>query len=207
MAYTAAGCTDTISHAVTVWAGPGIGFTATPFEGCAPLVVTLDNQSTGDGMSFAWDLGDGGSSVLEEPGQNTYYASLTEDTTYTITLTATNFAVPWIHPWSSPFIRSPLRSSARTSIQAAPRGRSLSATSPSAKRTAISGISATASPAPPPTASCSTRITPGRTIPPTPLRWWPPMPAEAIRRNTPSPRCPITSPASSTPTPPAAVRH
>ncbi|MBK7248743.1 MAG: hypothetical protein IPI05_13925 [Flavobacteriales bacterium] len=91
VAYTAAGCTDTISHAVTVWAGPGIGFTATPFEGCAPLVVTLDNQSTGDGMSFAWDLGDGGSSVLEEPGQNTYYASLTEDTTYTITLTATNF--------------------------------------------------------------------------------------------------------------------
>ena len=90
VAYTVAGCTDTISHDVTVWAGPAIGFTATPLEGCAPLVVTLDNQSSGEGMSYAWDLGDGGSSTLEEPGQNIYYASLFADTTYTVTLTATN---------------------------------------------------------------------------------------------------------------------
>lgn len=90
VAYTDAGCTDTVSHDVLVWDGPTIDFTAMPLEGCAPLTVSLDNQSSGEGMSYAWDLGDGSITSVEEPGGNTYYASLTADTTYTITLSATN---------------------------------------------------------------------------------------------------------------------
>lgn len=90
-ATSAEGCTNSISHDVTVWAGPAVAFDATPTDGCAPLVVNLDNQSFGDGLSFAWDFGDGSTSTDEEPGQHTYYASLVWDTTYTITLAVTNF--------------------------------------------------------------------------------------------------------------------
>lgn len=85
-----AGCTSTSAQAVTVWAGPTVAFAATPVDGCAPLLVSLDNQSFGDGLSYAWDLGDGSSSTAEEPGAHTYFASQLGDTTYTITLTATN---------------------------------------------------------------------------------------------------------------------
>ncbi len=87
---TTEGCTSSISHDITVWAGPTVAFNLSPAQGCGPLVVTLDNQSTGNGMSYLWDFGDGGSSVLEQPGQRTYQAGVLSDTTYTITLTATN---------------------------------------------------------------------------------------------------------------------
>ncbi|MEO7082278.1 MAG: PKD domain-containing protein, partial [Flavobacteriales bacterium] len=90
-ASSAAGCTNTISHDVTVWAGPTVGFDLSPFEGCGPLEVLLDNQSFGDGVTYDWDLGDGTGSTLEQPGQNTYAATLTGDATYTIVLTATNY--------------------------------------------------------------------------------------------------------------------
>ena len=85
-----AGCTSTSTQAVTVWAGPNVAFAATPVDGCAPLLVSLDNQSFGDGLSYTWDLGDGSSTTAEEPGAHSYFASQTGDTTYTITLTATN---------------------------------------------------------------------------------------------------------------------
>lgn len=90
-AISAEGCTHSIAHDVIVWAGPEIGFDVSPVEGCAPLVVTLDNQSTGEGVSYAWDFGDGTASIVEDPGPLTYHASVIGDTTYTITLTATNF--------------------------------------------------------------------------------------------------------------------
>lgn len=87
---TGAGCTNTTTSPVTVWEGPTVGFSASPTEGCAPLVVTLDNGSFGDGVSHAWDFGNGSTSTAEEPGPMTYLASPTNDTTYTITLAATN---------------------------------------------------------------------------------------------------------------------
>lgn len=90
-AVSPAGCTHAVTHDVTVWQGPTIGLDLSPVDGCGPLVVTLDNQSSGDGVSYVWDFGDGDSSVVEQPGQHTYYADLDGDTTYTITLTATNF--------------------------------------------------------------------------------------------------------------------
>lgn len=88
---TAEGCMDTISHDVTVWEGPHIGFDLSPTDGCGPLIVTMDNQSSGNGVSYAWNFGDGGSSALDQPGQHVYPAGILGDTTYTITLTATNF--------------------------------------------------------------------------------------------------------------------
>lgn len=90
-ATSAAGCTSTISHDVTVWAGPTVAFDLSPVEGCGPLEVLLDNQSFGDGVTYDWDFGDGTGSTLEQPGQNTYYASLTGDTIYSIVLTASNY--------------------------------------------------------------------------------------------------------------------
>ncbi len=88
---TAEGCTASISHDVTVWDGPHVGFDLSPMDGCGPLAVALDNQSSGNGVSYAWDFGDGGSSALDEPGQHVYPAGILGDTTYAITLTATNF--------------------------------------------------------------------------------------------------------------------
>ncbi|MFT3886487.1 MAG: PKD domain-containing protein [Flavobacteriales bacterium] len=89
-ASTGAGCVTSSSSTVTVWEGPTVGFTAMPVEGCAPLAVALRNTSSGEDVSYAWDLGNGASSTLEQPGATTYPGSIRTDTTYTVRLTATN---------------------------------------------------------------------------------------------------------------------
>jgi gliding motility-associated-like protein len=89
--HTPEGCTDTVSHPVVVWDGPTAAFDLSPGDGCGPLLVSLDNQSSGNGVSYSWDFGDGTGSALDEPGQHSWPAGVLADTTYTITLTATNF--------------------------------------------------------------------------------------------------------------------
>lgn len=89
-ATSAAGCSASVSQAVTVWAGPTADFSLAPADGCGPLPVSFSNQSTGNGLSHAWDLGDGSSSTLADPGTHTYPASLFGDTAYTVTLSVTN---------------------------------------------------------------------------------------------------------------------
>lgn len=89
-ASTGAGCVSTAPGSVTVWEGPTVAFTATPTEGCGPLAVDLLNASSGDGVSYAWDLGDGTTSTTEQPGTLIYPPSIYDDTTYTVALTATN---------------------------------------------------------------------------------------------------------------------
>ncbi|MGC4101992.1 PKD domain-containing protein [Ferruginibacter sp.] len=42
-------------------------FTATPLSGCAPLVVSFTNQSTGSPVQWKWDLGNGTISYLQNP--------------------------------------------------------------------------------------------------------------------------------------------
>ncbi len=46
---------------------PVANFSATPVNGCAPLVVNFNNQSTGNPTSFKWILGNGTISTLENP--------------------------------------------------------------------------------------------------------------------------------------------
>jgi len=60
-------------------------FTADPVSGCAPLVVSFNNSSSGNPTSYFWDLGNGTTSTLENPS-TTYFNS----GTYTIKLIIKN---------------------------------------------------------------------------------------------------------------------
>lgn len=59
-------------------------FTAPVSSGCSPLIVNFENLSTGTGLTYNWDLGNGNTSVSENPS-----ASYITPGTYTVTLTAT----------------------------------------------------------------------------------------------------------------------
>ncbi|MBZ0293710.1 MAG: PKD domain-containing protein [Anaerolineae bacterium] len=61
---------------------PSAAFTASPEAGPAPLEVEFTNQSSGDGLSFSWDFGDGETSQEIEPIHT--YANAGQ---YTVTLT------------------------------------------------------------------------------------------------------------------------
>ncbi|MBX2972896.1 MAG: PKD domain-containing protein [Flavobacteriales bacterium] len=88
---TGAGCRDSIMSTVEVWEGPSLGFTAGPeLDGCAVLNVEFDNSSTGEGLGYFWDLGNGTTTTDVIPPPVGYPASLYRDTTYTITLVVTN---------------------------------------------------------------------------------------------------------------------
>jgi hypothetical protein len=60
---------------------PHADFTAAPTAGELPLEVRLTSRSTGHVLQYAWDFGDGGTSVLPNPVH-----LYTEDGTYTIKL-------------------------------------------------------------------------------------------------------------------------
>jgi gliding motility-associated-like protein len=58
------------------------GFTAAPLSGCAPVYVSFTDQSTGNPVSWQWDLGNGTLSVQQHPTTTYFNSGL-----YTITLT------------------------------------------------------------------------------------------------------------------------
>jgi gliding motility-associated-like protein len=60
-------------------------FNSTSVSGCAPLVVTFNDASTGNPTSWLWDLGNGTSSVLQNPAATYFDAG-----TYSVTLTIKN---------------------------------------------------------------------------------------------------------------------
>jgi len=60
-------------------------FVAIPVSGCAPLVVTFTDQSTGNPISWQWDLGNGTLSTQQNPTTTYFNSGL-----YTISLTVTN---------------------------------------------------------------------------------------------------------------------
>ena len=78
------GCADTSSLTLVVYPQPVANFTATPVQGCVPLLVQLNNLSTGHSQSF-WDFGDGRSPINpnHQPGSYTF---IDPDTTFTIIL-------------------------------------------------------------------------------------------------------------------------
>lgn len=59
-------------------------FSANVTSGCGPLIVTFQNLSTGSNLSYQWNLGNGNTSVSENPS-----ASYINPGTYTVTLTTT----------------------------------------------------------------------------------------------------------------------
>lgn len=64
---------------------PAASFAASNTSGCSPVVVQFTDQSTGSPTSWHWDLGNGGSSTLQNPA-----ATYITPGTYTVILTATN---------------------------------------------------------------------------------------------------------------------
>lgn len=64
---------------------PVANFTTNQSTGCSPVVVQFTDQSTGNPTSWSWDLGNGGTSTLQNPS-----ASYITAGTYTVILTVTN---------------------------------------------------------------------------------------------------------------------
>lgn len=84
IASVGAGCSDTITHTVTIHPAPTAAMQIIPTQGCTPLVVNANNLSTGAGQ-FVWTWGDGTpSETTLNPLPHTYL----NDTTYTVTLIA-----------------------------------------------------------------------------------------------------------------------
>ncbi|MEO8820487.1 MAG: PKD domain-containing protein, partial [Ginsengibacter sp.] len=84
----------------------GANFSASPNAGCAPLVVQFSDSSIGNPTSWKWDLGNGTSSVLQNPS-----VAYFDPGTYTVKLIITNSygvdsvtKVQFITVYSSPVI-------------------------------------------------------------------------------------------------------
>lgn len=64
---------------------PVANFTATPLGGCSPLIISFQDQSTGNPLQWHWDFGNGNTSSLQNPT-----ASYFNTGNYTVSLTVTN---------------------------------------------------------------------------------------------------------------------
>ena len=72
-------------NAVNTGAPPPVAqFTGSPTSGCAPLTVSFTDQSTGQITSWSWTLGDGGTSIMQNPSYQYTTAGI-----YTVSLTVT----------------------------------------------------------------------------------------------------------------------
>lgn len=83
------GCVDSLSQSIQLTAPPVAIFTTSVDSGCAPLSVDFLNGSSGDFISFIWDLGNGTSFTDTTPGTQIYTQGI-YDTTYYIQLTVSN---------------------------------------------------------------------------------------------------------------------
>ncbi len=64
---------------------PTANFSSNTTAGCSPLIVSFQDQSTGNPVSWSWDFGNGNTSSLQNPSA-TYFTP----GTYTVRLTVTN---------------------------------------------------------------------------------------------------------------------
>ncbi len=79
-----------IAWVIPVAAIPNADFTGTPLTGPKPLNVQFTDASTGNGtLTYAWNFGDGNSSILKDPS-HTYYTV----GSYTVNLTVTDVDGP-----------------------------------------------------------------------------------------------------------------
>jgi gliding motility-associated-like protein len=90
VAGTGAGCRDTTYATVSVWDVPQPAIVPSTLEGCGPLEVSFTNNTTGQGVSYAWSFGGLGTSTDEVPAPFTFPADALDVATYTVVLTATN---------------------------------------------------------------------------------------------------------------------
>jgi PKD repeat protein len=79
-------CTNSTTSTITIGSTFSPAFTATPTIGCkVPLAVQFTDQTTPALTTWAWNFGDGGTSIAQNPS-HTY----TTAGNYTVTLTGTN---------------------------------------------------------------------------------------------------------------------
>lgn len=76
------GCSDTITQSVEVIPSPVPDFSATPLEGCAPLLVDFTVNNPIIGATYLWDFGNTETSTIENPSyiytsEGSYNVSLT----------------------------------------------------------------------------------------------------------------------------------
>ncbi len=86
---TGPGGTSTAETSITATepvAPPTAAFTQDVNSGTAPLTVQFTNQSTGEGLNYSWDFGDGSASSAE----NSPVHIFTNPGTYTVNLTVSN---------------------------------------------------------------------------------------------------------------------
>ncbi len=88
---TSFGCLDSITQQIEVRIPPVADFSLTPDSACGPMLVDFTDLSLGQSLTYNWDYGNGQSSTNAVPVSQTYPASNTGDTSYTITLSLTNF--------------------------------------------------------------------------------------------------------------------
>jgi gliding motility-associated-like protein len=88
------GCKDTTAGKITVSAPPTADYLQSTFEGCTPLNVTFNNNSTGTNAKYTWDLGNGRTLNTTNPGTLTFDNKAERDTIYTIRLTVTTPGCP-----------------------------------------------------------------------------------------------------------------
>ena len=88
---TSFGCLDSITQQIEVRIPPVADFSLTPDSACGPMLVDFTDLSLGQSLTYNWDYGNGQSSTNPVPVSQTYPASNTTDTSYTITLSLTNF--------------------------------------------------------------------------------------------------------------------
>ena len=79
-------CTDADTMTIGFDVVPAPSFLPINPEGCTPYTVTFQN-TTQNGVSYSWDLGDGNFSTDTNP-TNTYYNPTDSDVTYVVTLIA-----------------------------------------------------------------------------------------------------------------------
>ena len=87
-ASNATNCENIISKSITVYSAPVAAFTEDYSEGCSPLNITFNNETTGANVYF-WDFNDGNISTNTHP-VNTFANSGTIDTIYHVNLVGTS---------------------------------------------------------------------------------------------------------------------
>ena len=87
-------CSDTAHAKITVSAPPTADFLQSSIEGCTPLNVTFNNNSTGTNAAYTWDFGNGRLLKTANPGTITFDNTIDIDTQYTIRLSVVTAGCP-----------------------------------------------------------------------------------------------------------------
>ncbi|MDI1354675.1 MAG: PKD domain-containing protein [bacterium] len=85
---TGIGCADSIKKVISVRPKPVANFTSNVNAGCSPFLATFTNTSLG-GFTYSWTLGDGSTSIQQNP-THTYTNNSLFQQTVTVTMQVTN---------------------------------------------------------------------------------------------------------------------